>query len=148
MEWRAQSRRVTLTSCMDEMSANTRTTWATRCGVQWVKMTTQDGTKLTKILRAHSLVKCRVSCALCWSWLSRRHWCRTSYRSVSPRIRNSKFSSWCYSPNFILSSSTQTVAIIIACCTSRKRVRRGVVFTPSAGYSRPPSAVNDLSVTK
>ena len=27
MEWRAQSRRVTLTSCMDEMSANTRT-WA------------------------------------------------------------------------------------------------------------------------
>ena len=40
MEWRAQSRRVTLTSCMDEMSANTRTTWATRCGVQRVSMTT------------------------------------------------------------------------------------------------------------
>ena len=74
MEWRAQSRRVTLTSCMDATSANTRTTWATRCGVQWVKMTTQD------------------------SWLSRRHWCRTSYRSVSPRIRNSMFSSWCCSP--------------------------------------------------
>ena len=30
-------------------------------------------------------------CALCWSWLSRRHWCRTYYRSVSPRVRNSKF---------------------------------------------------------
>ena len=29
-EWRSAS-------CMDELSANTPTTWATRCGVQWVK---------------------------------------------------------------------------------------------------------------
>ena len=53
--------------------------------------------ELTRRPRAHSLVRCRVSCALCWSWLSRRHWCRTFCRSVSPRIRNSKFSS-CRSP--------------------------------------------------
>ena len=53
--------------------------------------------ELTRRLRAHSLVRCRVSCPLCWSWLSRRHWCRTPCRSVSPRIRNSKFSS-CRSP--------------------------------------------------
>ena len=25
---------------------------------------------------------CRVSCALCWSWFSRCHWCRTSHRSA------------------------------------------------------------------
>ena len=25
---------------------------------------------------------CRVSCALCWSWFSRCHWCRTSHRST------------------------------------------------------------------
>ena len=37
---------------------------------------------------------------------------------------------------------------ILAYSTSRKRVFRGVVFTPPVGYSRPPSAVNDLSVTK
>ena len=32
--------------------------------------------------------------------------------------------------------------------TLRKRVFRGVVFTHPVGYSRPPSAVNDLSVKK
>ena len=25
---------------------------------------------------------CRVSCALCWSWFSHCHWCRTSHRSA------------------------------------------------------------------
>ena len=54
-------------------------------------MTTQTQHGLTRRLRAHSLVRCRVSCALCWSWFSRCHWCRTCHRSVSPRIRNSKF---------------------------------------------------------
>ena len=34
---------------------NTRTTWATRCGVQWVSMTTQAQHELTRRLRAHSL---------------------------------------------------------------------------------------------
>ena len=50
-------------------------------------MRTQSQHELTRKLRAHSLVKCRVSCALCWSWFSRCHWCRTSHRSVSPRTR-------------------------------------------------------------
>ena len=110
------------------MRWDTRTTWATRCGVQWVKMTTQDWTKLTRRLRAHSLVRCRVSCALCWSWLSGRHWCRTSCRSVHHAyVIQVFFLVW--KSDFILSSSMQTVAIIIACCTSRKRVIWGVVFT-------------------
>ena len=32
-----------------------------------------------------------MSCALCLSWFSRRHWCRASCRSVSPRVRNPSF---------------------------------------------------------
>ena len=60
MEWKAQSRRVTLTSCTDEMSANTRTTWATRCGVQWVKMTTTRTNK-----KPTCTLTCKVSCFMC-----------------------------------------------------------------------------------
>ena len=79
MEWRTQSRRVTLTSCMDEMSAkHTDLSHAMRCAMSEY----DDNTKLTRRPRAHSLIRCRVSCALWWSWLSRRHWCRTSHRSV------------------------------------------------------------------
>ena len=87
MEWRAQSRRVTLTSCMDEMRH------AMMSHAMWCAMSEDDDNtnKTTRRLRAHSLVRCRVSCALCWSWLSRRHWCRTLYRSVSPRVRNPSF---------------------------------------------------------
>ena len=61
--------------------------------VMWCAMSEDDDARLNKTRRqrAHSLVRCLVSCALCWSWLSRRHWCRTSYRAVSPRMRNSKF---------------------------------------------------------
>ena len=59
---------------------------------RWRRKTEHE---LTKRLRAHSLVKCRVSCALCWSWMSRRHWCRTFYRAVSLRMRNSKLYSCC-----------------------------------------------------
>ena len=33
----------------------------------------------------------RVSRALSGSWLSRRHWCRPLYRSVSPRVRSPSF---------------------------------------------------------
>ena len=108
---------------------NTRTTWATRCVEKWVIMTTQTKHELTRRQRAHSLVKCRVSCAWCWSWFSRCHWCRTSYRSVSPRQRNSKFFFFMVKSNCVLSSSTQTVPIILACCSSRKRVLWGVVLT-------------------
>ena len=95
MEWRAQSRRVTLTSCMDEMR-QTRGQLEPSDVVcnEWVWLQHE----LTRRLREHSLFKCRVWCALCWSWFLRRHWCRTSCRSVSPRKRNSKFSSWCCSP--------------------------------------------------
>ena len=35
---------------------------------------------------------------VCWSSFSRCHWCRTFHRSVSPRIRNSRISSWCCCP--------------------------------------------------
>ena len=73
---------------MDEMSANTRTL-EPRDVVCNERRWRQH--ELTRRLRAHSLVRCRVSCALCWSWLSRRHWCWTSYRAVSPRIRNPSF---------------------------------------------------------
>ena len=61
MEWRAQSRRVTSTWCMDEMSANTRTTWATRCGVQWVSMTTTRTNKKTTCTYT-----CQVSRFMCF----------------------------------------------------------------------------------
>ena len=84
--------------------------------------------ELTRRLRAHSLVRCRISCALCGSWLPRRHWCRPLFRSVSPRVRNPSFFLKLQS-DFISSSSIHTVAKIIACCTSRKRVIWGVVFT-------------------
>ena len=89
MEWRAQSRRVTLTSCMNEMRHEHNLSHA-----MWCAMSEDDDTRLNitkKRLRAHSLVKCRISCVLCWSWLSRCHWFRTSCRSVSPRIRNPSF---------------------------------------------------------
>ena len=92
MERRTQRRRVTLTSCADEMSANTRTTWATRCGVQWVSMTTTRTNKKTTCT-----FTCQVWRFMCFVLVlvfTRRHWCRTSCRSVSPRIRKSKFSSW------------------------------------------------------
>ena len=85
----------TPTSCMDEMR-QTRGHLEPR-DVCVGMVTTSDWTRLTTLC-AHSRVhhvKCRVSCALCWSWFSRCHWCQTSHRSVSPRIRNSKFSSWC-----------------------------------------------------
>ena len=44
MEWRAQSRRVTLTSCMDEMSASTRTLSHT----MWCAMSEDDDARLNK----------------------------------------------------------------------------------------------------
>ena len=70
---------------------------------------------------------------------------------ISPRKRNTKckvLSFWMLWSDGVLSSSTQSVSQIFAYFTSRKRVFWGVVFTPPVGYSRPPSAVNDLSVTK
>ena len=79
---------------MDDTNANTQT-WAIRCVCNVWRWRQHEQKRRP---RAHSLVKCRVSCALCWSCLSRRHRCRTSGRSVSPRKRNSKFTSWCYSP--------------------------------------------------
>ena len=69
---------------------------------------------------------------------------------ISPRNATPSaniFSSGCCSPT-VLSSSTQSVSQILAYFTSRKRVFWGVVLIPPIGYSRPPSAVNDLSVTK
>ena len=45
-------------------------------------------------------------------------------------------------------SSTQSVSQILASFTSRKRVFWGVVFTLPVGYNRPPSVVNDQSVTE
>ena len=69
---------------------------------------------------------------------------------ISPRIRNTKCKVlffWMLESDSVLSSSTQSVSQIFADFTSRKRVFC-VVFTPPVGYSRPPSAVNDRSVTK
>ena len=50
--------------------------------------------------------------------------------------------------NLILSSSIQTVATSIACCTSRNGSFEVLSLHHPVGYSRPPSAVNDLSVAK
>ena len=103
---------------------------------------------------------CRVSCALCWSWFSRLSLVSDVspfskmilyVNLISPRLRNSKYKIlffWMLQSDIVLSSSTHTVYQILACFTSRKRVLRSVVFTPPVGYNRPPSAVNDLSVTK
>ena len=103
--------------------------------VQWVNMTTQDWPKLTRRLRAHSLVRCRVSCALCWSWMSRCHWCRTSKSAVSPRIRN---------PSFFHVVVRLHLVIVNSNCSHNycllhiaKRVNWGVIFAPSVAYSRP-----------
>ena len=51
---------------------NTRTSWAVRCVCkEWVWQ------------RSPSVSRhCRASCALCWTWFSRCHWCRTSHRSA------------------------------------------------------------------
>ena len=106
------------------------------CDVQGMSVTTakQRLTTKTATLRACSRVPqvlsrcthCWVSCcASCWSCASCRQWC--SCRCDRPLNPYPKF---------------------FAHFTSRKRVFWGVVFTPSVGYSRPPSAVNDLSVTK
>ena len=118
-----------------------------------------DNTRLrrlttTRTLTCHPSVSRHwwVSCASCWrfsgSWFSRCHWCRTSHRSTSfhhayaiLQVQSSFF--W-----IVLSSSTQSVSQTLAHFTSRKRVFWGVDFTPSVGYSRPPSTANDLSVTK
>ena len=88
MEWRAQSRRVTLTTCMDDVrhAHNLRPTmWCAN----------HDDGNLTTGLCAHGITRAsihvlRFMCAM-WrrcsgSWWSRCHWCRASCRSVSPRI--------------------------------------------------------------
>ena len=47
-------------------------------------------------------------------------------------------------------NSSQLLPVVIMCThfAPKKYVIRGVVFTLPVGYSRPPSAVNDPSVTK
>ena len=92
----------------------------------WQRQTEHE---LTRRLRAQSLLKCDVSCALCLSWLSRRHWCRTFYRSVSPRIHNSTFSSWCCSPIVSCHRQLNLYPKLLHNFTSPTRVFWSVVFT-------------------
>ena len=82
MEWRAQSRRVTLTSCMDEMRHADKLSHTMSCA-----MSEDDDTRLKK---TNKKITCTLTCQSVAF-----HVCWTSYRAVSPRTRNSKFSSWC-----------------------------------------------------
>ena len=65
MEWRAQSRRVTLASCMDEMSANTRPL-EPLSHAMWCAMSEDDDARLNKTNnKTKCSFTCQVSCFMC-----------------------------------------------------------------------------------
>ena len=138
---------------------HTRTSWA-MCDVQEMSVKTQnkdyEDCNTTRTLTCSGFMLCFVLFYWILAFtLSLVSDASTSSKMVvnctSPRIRNTKckvLSFWMLQSDCVLSPSTQSVSQILAYFPSRKRVFWGVVFTPPVGYSRPPSAVNDLSVTK
>ena len=81
-----------LAMCTHDRPLNLWIVRTLRCLLSWntVRLQQQPGIlhpyELTRRLRAHSLVKCRVSCALCWSCFLRRHWCNSGILPVSSEI--------------------------------------------------------------
>ena len=100
---------------------------------------------------------CRVSCALCWSWFSRCHWCRTSHRWArrfhtstsfhhAYAIPSAKFfSSGCCSPTLSCHRQLNLYFQILAYFTSRKRVFWGVFFTDWKMASRTKRSLEESS---
>ena len=121
------------------------------CNPMWRKRNETNKTELRALSLHVSMFMCFVWKVL---WVSVVTLSLVSC-SVSPRRRNTKsrvlsfwmlqFMSW---PDCVLWSSISSVAKLLHTFTLRKRVISGVVFTPPVGYSRPPSAVNDPTVTK
>ena len=99
---------------------STSQTWAT----MWCA--NHDDKNLTTGLCAHGITRasftCWVPCALCGrcsgSWWSRCHWCRASCRSVSPRVRNTKYrvlSFWILLSNYALVVRLYSVIVNFIC---------------------------------
>ena len=122
MEWRAQSWRETLTTCMDDVRH------AHNLNLEPGDVVCRSWRPEPDLLdyahmgsRVHQFT-CWGSCALCGrcsgSWWSRCHWCRASCRSVSPRIRNTKcrvLSFWILQPNCALVVRLYSVIVNFSC---------------------------------
>ena len=122
----------------------------------WQQRENKDWEDFHNYAHIHVFMLCFVLMFL-WIWFSHCHWCRTPQRPAGGFIRQLHFTTHTqHQSSFLLDVVVRLCPVMVhsVCIPNScifhiaKTVFWGVVFTTPVGYSRPPSAVNDLSEIK